>query len=41
MLKMTVKPLDSRNNSIPNKTPLRVEITTNSSTMLSLASLAA
>jgi hypothetical protein len=32
MLKMTVNPLDSRNSSIPNKTPLSVEMTISSST---------
>src|SRR6185437_15289546 len=36
MLKMTVSPLDSRNSSIPNKTPLSVEMTINSSTTHSL-----
>src|SRR5665213_1428437 len=36
MLKMTVSPLDSRNSSIPNRTPLSVEMTTNSSTAHSL-----
>src|ERR1700753_3762205 len=32
MLKMTVSPLDSRNSSIPNRTPLSVEMTISSST---------
>src|SRR6476661_8625514 len=38
MLKMTVSPLDNRNNNMPNSTPLMVEITINSSTMHSLVS---
>jgi hypothetical protein len=32
MLKMTVRPLAIRNSSIPNRTPLRVEIMISSST---------
>src|SRR5215469_13797188 len=36
MLKMTVSPLDNRNSSIPNRTPLSVEMTINSSTAYSL-----
>src|SRR5579864_5346333 len=37
MLKITVSPLDNRNSSIPNRTPLSVEMTINSSTADSLA----
>lgn len=36
MLKMTVSPLDNRNNSIPNRTPLSVEMTINSAKAHSL-----
>src|ERR1700742_2455639 len=36
MLKMTVRPLDSTNSSIPNRTPLSVEMTINSSMAHSL-----